>query len=155
MLNEPPRYGPEPTLRQLVVMRVYSLLGLVLLAIGIIGMWVPVLPTTIFLIGAAACFARSSPRLYAYLMSHPRLGPPLQHWFEEGAISKRGKATALFGMGIGMIVVVLTVQHPGWIAFAAVVIVASGWYVMARPLPAHEQAQDEAEAAKARAEQDD
>ena len=155
MLNEPPRHGPEPTLRQLVIMRVYSLLGLVLLAIGIIGMWVPVLPTTIFLIGAAACFARSSPRLYAYLMSHPRLGPPLQHWFEEGAISKRGKATALFGMGIGMAVVVLTVQHPGWIAFAAVVIVGSGWYVMARPLPAHEQAQDEAEAAKARSEQDE
>lgn len=142
-------------MRALVVMRAYSLLGMVLLAIGVVGLWVPILPTTIFLIGAAACFARSSPRLYAYLMSHPQLGPPLQHWFDEGAISKRGKAAALFGMGIGMALVVLSVQHVGWIGFAAVIILASGWYVMSRPLPAHEQAQDAADAAKAKADADD
>lgn len=144
-----------PSMRALIVMRAYSLLGLVLLAVGIIGMWVPILPTTIFFIGAAACFARSSPRLHAYLIRHPRFGPPLQHWFDEGAISKRGKAAALWGMGLGMVIVVLIVQDLRWVALAAITILASGWYVMSRPLPADDLAQDAQDAARMRASNDE
>lgn len=127
-----------------MVMRGYSLLGLVLMSIGIIGLWVPLLPTTVFMIGAAACFARSSPRLYAYLTEHKQFGPPLRQWFDEGAISKTGKAAALFGMGLGMALLVILVRQPLWIGVAAIVMLASGWFVMSRPLPAREQAQDEA-----------
>jgi hypothetical protein len=146
---------PPLSMRDLVVMRAFSLLGLVLLALGIIGIWIPILPTTIFLIAAAACFARSSPRLHAYLMEHPRFGTTLRHWFDEGAISKRGKAAALWGMGLGMALVVLMVDDLRWVGFAAVVILASGWYVMSRPLPANDLAQDLREAARMRAEDDD
>ena len=135
-MNHP--QDPPPTLRALVVMRVYSLLGLVLLAVGILGIWVPVLPTTIFFIGAAACFARSSPRLYAYLVGHPRFGAPLRNWFDEGAISRRGKAAALWGMAAGMAIVIYAVRDPRWIGFAACIILASAWYVVSRPLPAKE-----------------
>lgn len=143
------------TMRALIVMRIYSLIGLVLLAIGVIGLWVPVLPTTIFLIGAAACFARSSPRLHAYLVGHPTFGPPLRDWFNEGAISKRGKAAALWGMGLGMAMVVIFVQDVRWLTVAAVVIVASGWLVMSRPLPADELAEDARAAARMRRDDDD
>ncbi len=149
--------SPEPPLsmRDLVVMRAFSLLGLVLLAIGIIGIWVPILPTTIFLIAAAACFARSSPRLHAYLMEHPRFGMTLRHWFDEGAISKRGKAAALWGMGLGMALVVIMVDDLRWIGFAGAVILASGWYVMSRPLPSKDLAEDLRDAARMRAQDDD
>ncbi|MFN3171273.1 MAG: YbaN family protein [Hyphomicrobiales bacterium] len=146
---------PPLSMRALIVMRAYSLLGLVLLAVGIIGVWVPILPSTIFFIGAAACFARSSPRLHAYLIRHPQFGPPLQHWFDEGAISKRGKAAALWGMGLGMAIVVLTIQDLRWVGLAAIIILASGWYVMSRPLPADDLAQDAKDAARMRASDDD
>ena len=152
-VHEQPSDQPV-SMRALIVMRVYSLLGLILLAAGILGVWVPVLPTTVFLIGAAACFARSSPRLHAWLIGHPRLGPPLRDWFNEGAISRRGKAAALWGMGIGMAIVTFTVQDLRWVLVAGLVVFASSWYVMARPLPAADQARDRQDAARAKADDD-
>lgn len=116
----------------------YRLAGSVLLALGFIGLVLPVFPTTVFLIGAAACFARSSPRLHGYLMNHQKAGPPLRDWFDEGAIGSTGKAAALFGMGLGMMILVLTVSNPLVIWPAAAVLFASGWFVMSRPTPKRE-----------------
>ena len=146
---------PPLSFRAFIIARAYTLLGLVLLAIGVVGIWVPVLPTTIFLIGAAACFARSSPRLHAYLVEHPKFGPPLRNWFDEGAISKRGKAAALWGMGLGMAIVVLVVQDLRWIGLAGIVILASGWYVMSRPLPADDLVADAQDAVRMQADDDE
>lgn len=83
---------------------VYSLLGIVFSGLGFIGALLPVLPTTPFLILAVACFARSSPRLEEWLLSHPRFGPTLVAWREHGAISQRTKLTALVGMSVGFLV---------------------------------------------------
>lgn len=121
-----------------LVMHAYRALGFVLLGCGFIGLWLPLLPTTIFLIGAAACFARSSPVLRRYLLRHPRFGPPLRDWFDEGAISTTGKAAALFGMGIGMAIIVLTVDSLVLTGAASVIMLASGWFVMSRPAPKRE-----------------
>jgi hypothetical protein len=121
-----------------LVLYAYRLLGLVLLACGFIGLWLPLLPTTIFLIGAAACFAKSSPRLQTYLLNHPKFGPPLRDWFDEGAISSTGKAAALFGMGIGLAVIVLASDSLLLIGLASIIMLASGWFVMSRPAPARE-----------------
>lgn len=117
----------------------YRVLGFVLLGFGFVGLWLPLLPTTIFLIGAVACFARSSPSLQSYLLNHAKFGPPLRDWFDEGAISTTGKAAALFGMGIGMAIIVLTIDNVVFIGVASVVMLASGWFVMSRPSPAREQ----------------
>lgn len=54
--------------------------GWLMVALGFIGALLPVMPTTIFLIAAAGCFARSSPRFERWLLDHPRFGPPLVAW---------------------------------------------------------------------------
>ncbi|PWR21719.1 YbaN family protein [Zavarzinia compransoris] len=114
----------------------YLVLGLAMTALGIIGAFLPVMPTTIFLILAAACFARSSPRLEAWLVNHPQLGPTVVAWRRHGAISRRGKALALSGMAFGYGVFYLGSRPALWLALVvAGVIGLCAAYVASRPLP--------------------
>lgn len=71
------------------------LLGHFFVFIGIIGVFLPLLPTTPFLILAAACYSRSSQKFETWLYHHPRLGPPLRAWRDEGIISLKAKFLAV------------------------------------------------------------
>jgi hypothetical protein len=64
------------------------------IALGLVGVFVPLLPTTPFLLLAAACFARSSPKMHARLLAHPRLGPFLESWRRERSIPRAAKRRA-------------------------------------------------------------
>ena len=75
--------------------------GCVLVAVGFVGAFLPLLPTTPFLILAAACFARSSPRLEHWLLNHRQFGPMLRSWREHGAIPVKAKVFACVGMSAG------------------------------------------------------
>ncbi|MEM9380552.1 MAG: YbaN family protein [Planctomycetota bacterium] len=74
--------------------------GLVFVAVGAIGVVVPGLPTTPLLLLAAACFARSSPRLYAWLLRNKTFGPMIEDYRAGRGVSARVKATALSMMTI-------------------------------------------------------
>src|SRR5690606_12798071 len=76
-------------------------LGLMLVGLGFIGAFVPLMPTTIFLILAAACFTRSSPRLEAWLLNHLPFGPTRRAWRAGGAVPRRAKIAACLGMAVG------------------------------------------------------
>jgi uncharacterized membrane protein YbaN (DUF454 family) len=76
-------------------------LGFVFLALGVIGALLPVMPTTIFLILAAWAFGRSSPRLEAWMLDHPRFGGVLRAWRAHGAIPRRAKWMACAGILFG------------------------------------------------------
>ncbi len=109
-------------------------LGCVMLALGLIGAVTPLLPTTIFLIAAAGCFARSSPRLEAWLLDHPRFGPTLRDWRAHGAISRPAKAMACTGMTVGYGLFWLGAQ-PGALLASGVgaLMGACALYVVSRP----------------------
>jgi uncharacterized membrane protein YbaN (DUF454 family) len=68
--------------------------GLVFLVAGVAGLFLPLVPGTVFLIVAAACFTRSSPRFETWLLDHPRLGPPVRRWRANGSIPRPAKAFA-------------------------------------------------------------
>lgn len=78
----------------------YIALGSVSLALGIVGIFLPLLPTTPFLLLAAALYFRGSPRLYAWLMNHPRLGPYIRRFREEKALPLRAKILSVSLMWI-------------------------------------------------------
>ena len=77
----------------------YLMAGFVSIGLGAIGAFLPLLPTVPFMILAAFCFARSSPRLEAKLLDHRQFGPHIRRWREHGAISRRGKVAALAAFG--------------------------------------------------------
>ncbi len=69
--------------------------GHISLIIGVIGIFVPLLPTTPFLLLASYCYARGSSRFEAWLLNHPRLGPPVRDWRDKGVIPLKVKVIAL------------------------------------------------------------
>lgn len=113
---------------------VFKTLGVLFVAIGLIGVVVPLLPTTIFFILAATCFARSSPELERRIMEHRRFGPPVRAWRDHGVISRRAKVVALCGMAMGFVFYLMS-THPGPIAalLVAAVLLACAAFVASRP----------------------
>lgn len=116
--------------------RLYGALGILMLVLAVIGVLLPVMPTTIFVILAAACFGRASPRWEAYLLQHPQFGPPIVAWREQGAISARGKAFAVVGIAMGLAVFWYTVDPVWWLgALVSVGMVGCAIWLLGRPAP--------------------
>jgi len=110
--------------------------GWLMVALGFIGALLPVMPTTIFMILAVGCFARSSPRLERWLLEHPRYGPPLRLWREQGAVSVHGKRLACLGMLLGFVLFWWSVRPGPWLALGVgAFFAASAAYVLSRPGP--------------------
>jgi hypothetical protein len=83
------------------------LVGTIALALGIVGILLPLLPTTPFLLLAAACYARGSERLHDWLLNSPVLGQYIRDYRERRAIRLRAKVAAIVTLwlfvGIGII----------------------------------------------------
>ena len=91
----------------------YMTAGWLSLGLGILGIPLPLLPTTPFLLLAAFCFARGSERWHDWLMSHPRFGPPIRDWQEHRAISRPAKWLGTASM-VGLLGVSVLVGVPTW-----------------------------------------
>jgi hypothetical protein len=109
-------------------------LGWFFVALGIVGAFLPLLPTTPFLLLAVACFTRSSPKLEAWLMNHPRFGPPLQDWRRNGAISRKAKIAAVSLMAASYAIFLFGTSPPLWRALLVLAILAgSSLFIVTRP----------------------
>lgn len=107
--------------------------GLSCVGAGIIGVALPLVPTTPFLLLAAFAFARSSPRLHAWLMGHKRFGPLIRNWNEHGAISRRTKLISV-GVMAAMPALSAALGAPVWtIAVQVLVLSVSAAFILTRP----------------------
>lgn len=111
---------------------IWLLSGVALTTLAVIGALLPVMPSTVFAIGAAACFGRSSRRLERQLLANRWLGPAIADWRRHGAIPAAAKVAALASMAVSGTTVALTAP----IAVTAGVLVllaASAAFVASRP----------------------
>ncbi|MDP3257314.1 MAG: YbaN family protein [Bosea sp. (in: a-proteobacteria)] len=109
--------------------------GSILTVLGAIGMVLPLMPGTIFLIMAAWCFAQSSPRFEAWLLGHPRLGPQVRRWRDTGMIDRRVKLVACGSMLISFAILTRTSAPPIALWATGLCLLAAGLYVASRPEP--------------------
>ena len=133
-----PDTTPEVLLRRGRTARLAWLsLGLALVGIGVVGIFVPLLPTTDFMILALPCFARSSPRLESWLLNHPRFGPGLRAWREQRAIPRHAKIASCIGMTVGFVSFCL-LARPGVVVAlpVAVIMIGAAIWIWRRREPA-------------------
>lgn len=126
MINEP---TPTKCKRAL-----FMGLGWLFFALGIIGAFLPVMPTTLFMIMALWAFANSSERLHAWLYNHPKFGPALQHWDQHRVIPVHAKIAAIGGMAISLVYMLVFSNAPPLAIAATVSFIAYGaFYVLTKP----------------------
>lgn len=95
-----PRLHASPTIRGL-----YWLAGSAALVLGIAGVFLPVLPTTPFVLLAAYCYSRASVRFHAWLLGNRVFGPLIREWHQTRTIPRRAKT-----IGLGMLALSFTVS---------------------------------------------
>jgi uncharacterized protein len=112
--------------------------GFVSLALAAIGAVLPLMPTTVFLLIAAWCFGRASPKLQARLHAHPRFGPVLREWEQYGVISPRAKRAAVLAMALGWLLTTLIARKLFVSALAAACLLPVCAYILTRPSRPHD-----------------
>lgn len=114
----------------------WLLAGLGAVAIGAVGVVVPLLPTTPFLLVAAFAFARSSSRLDSWLREHRTFGPLINNWQRDGSIDRKAKRTAIIVI-LATPVITWLLDAPLWIVACQIVVLgAPAIFILTRPLPA-------------------
>lgn len=109
--------------------------GLLSLAAGIVGIAVPLMPTTPFVILSALCFANGSPRLHRWLLDHPRFGLAIGHWNRHRAIAPGAKRLALGAMGVAVALSLAAGLSWQILAIQGAVLAAAGAFILSRPSP--------------------
>lgn len=105
--------------------------GGISLLLGLAGIFLPLLPTTPFVLLAAACFSRGSTRCEAWLLGHPRFGPMVRDWRQHRAVPLRAKQLALVMMTIGSVTAAFTLPRLQWLP--ALCCTAVGWWLWHLP----------------------
>lgn len=117
----------------MIVRALWATVGSVALALGVVGIVVPLLPTVPFLLLAAFCFARSSRQVHQWLLTHPKLGPPIRDWQQSGAIRPKAKRLATLSIGAAFAVSVLLGLQPWVLALQGLVLCGVLAFIWRRP----------------------
>jgi len=111
------------------------IIGFLSLALGGLGVLLPLLPTTPFVIVAAIAFANSSDRLHQWLLDHNIFGPLIANWRRHGAISRFAKVASVASMAAILVISILLAAPAAVIVAQALVLGACALFIVTRPLP--------------------
>lgn len=112
---------------------VWAFLGLISVAIGLVGIILPLVPTVPLMILAAFFFARSSERLHNWLITHPTFGPSIQDWQDRGAISAKGKRIATVSIVVVFAISLIMGLRPMILIIQAITLSAVLVFIWTRP----------------------
>lgn len=126
-----PNLPPKKTYGR-IMRAVFFVLGCLFFALGIVGIFLPVLPTTPFMILTAGCWANSSERFHNWLIHHPQFGEFIQNWQEKRAIPRRAKYFAWTMMTISCGMLFYRLPNHLWVAIVTSVICFCTMIWMAR-----------------------
>ncbi len=135
VLNSQDRTDSDPY-RPITGLARYALIafGFLNVAVGTAGIFLPLLPTTVFLLIALWAFARSSPRFHNWLYHHPRLGPPVRAWHQHRAIATSAKILAVTVMTLSLVYTTLFVADD-WVlpVIIGVILAPIAAWIVTRP----------------------
>jgi uncharacterized membrane protein YbaN (DUF454 family) len=107
--------------------------GIISLILGLIGVALPLLPTTPFILLAGIAFAQSSPKLHQWLTDHPRWGVMIKNWHDGGRIDKRSKTIAISIMAL-MPLLSYLLGAPLWaIGVQTIILLIVASFIITRP----------------------
>lgn len=112
--------------------------GFLSLGIGALGVILPVLPTTVFVLIAAGCFARSSPRFYHWLLANRVFGPLIRDWRQSRSVPLRAKITAVVMIALVGGATIIWFIDALWLRLLLAVILTSvATWLVTRPTAHH------------------
>ncbi len=112
---------------------VWFAVGLVALGLGAIGVFLPLLPTTPFILLAAFAFARSSKRWHFWLHRHKTFGPIIRDWRRHGTIGRRAKIVGVLSMAAVLGVSFALQVGPVVLAVQAIALIGAAAFLLSRP----------------------
>lgn len=115
--------------------RTWRSVGGVCVLIGIINAFIPLMPTTVFLLIGLWAYGKGDPALAARLLQHPCFGRSLRLWVEHRQITRRGKVAAIVGMSVGSMTSFMTLGMRPLTWGMGVVLVVLGLYLATRKEP--------------------
>lgn len=117
---------------------VLAIVGWICVILGVAGIFLPILPTTPFILLASWCFARSSKRFHNWLLQHPKLGPLIQMWQSGQGIPRRVRNRAILAIAVGMTLSAIIVGK-WWVALMLAAIGTSvSFYLLRIPVAIEE-----------------
>lgn len=113
---------------------VYLTLGWIFVGTGLVGVFLPVLPTTPFMILGLWMFSKSSQRFHDWLYTHRIFGPSLQKWHEHNVIPPVAKLASISMMTGSFIYLVYWTDVPVWMVILSGLLMAyAAWFVLSKP----------------------
>ena len=109
----------------------FIILGSISLALGIIGIFLPLLPTTPFLLLSAALWVKGSPKLYNWLLQHRHFGPYIRNFREHKAIPLRAKIISVSMVWITLLYCTFFVAENTWLRISFILLAAGiSWHIL-------------------------
>lgn len=124
---------PQPNKTNRITKGILFSLGVLSVALGVIGLFLPLLPTTPFVLLAAWCFVKSSPKAHQWLQRQPGLGPALRDWEQSRSIRRKTKVTAILLILISLGFMWCKVQILGLKIGVTLLLVAVSTFIITRP----------------------